>query len=294
MYSWEILNKWNLKDLVCLNSKRQNFNSLNKDFMDEFKKDNMIKKILIKKNVHLLKYNDKYIGFIWVKKEDSKENYSINSMEMCREFLGELNAYNSLFKSFKSAKSFTYKCEKNLYNYDILKKLNFEEVEGNFELEINLEKNFDIKTFENIKVEALAKFKEEEIRCYIQNEVFHKEGRIPISVDDIYYDETQNYYVDDGSLFIKLNNKAIGYGQLIFKDGIPFVVNFGLLPEYRGHGYGKYFLQYILNYTRSIGHKKVCIKVDINNFVAINLYKSVGFVEMKECCIWKKNCIMGE
>lgn len=294
MYNWETLNKWNLKYLVYLNSKRQNFNNLNRDFMDEFKKDNMIKRILIKKNVHLLKYKDKYIGFIWVKKEDSKENYSINSIEMCREFLGELSAYNLLLKSFKLAKSFTYKCEKNLYNYEILKKLNFEEVEGNFELEINLERYFNLRDLENVKVEALVKYKEEEVRCRIQNEVFHKDGRIPISVDDIYYDETQNYYVDNGSLFIKLNNKAIGYGQLIFKDGVPFVVNFGLLPQYRGNGYGKYFLKYILNYAKSIGCEKAYIKVDINNFVAINLYKSVGFAETKECCIWKKNCMMEE
>lgn len=288
MYSWEFLNKWNLKSLVYLNSKRQNFNKLNLDFMDEFKKDSMIKKFLIKKNVHLLKYNDKYIGFIWVKKETSKETYNINSIQMCKEFFLDVNTYNLLLKSFKSAKSFIYKCEKNLYNYEVLKKLNFEELEGNFELEINLQKYFDLKYFENVKVEALVKYKEEEVRCRIQNEVFHKDGRIPISVDDIYYDETQNYYVDDGSLFIKLDDETIGYGQLIFKDGIPFVVNFGLLPGYRGKGYGRYFLQYILNYAKSIGYEKVYIKVDINNFVAINLYKSVGFVEIKEYCIWKK------
>jgi len=288
MYSWEFLNKWNLKSLVYLNSKRHNFNKLNMDFMDEFKKDSMIKKFLIKKNVHLLKYNDKYIGFIWVKKETSKETYNINCIEMCREFFLDVNTYNLLLKSFKSAESFIYKCEKNLYNYEILKKLNFEELEGNFELAINLEEYFELKHFENIKVEALVKYKEEEVRCRIQNEVFHKDGRIPISVDDIYYDETQNYYVDDGSLFIKLNNEAIGYGQLIFKDGVPFVVNFGLLSKYRGKGYGKYFLKYILNYTKSIGYEKAYIKVDINNFVAINLYKSVGFIEIKECCTWKK------
>lgn len=294
MYNWETLNKWNLKYLVYLNSRRQNFNNLNKDFMDEFKKDNMIKKILIKKNVHLLKYNDKYIGFIWVKKEDSKENYSINSIEMRKEFLEDINTYNLLLKSFRAAKSFTYKCEKNLYNYEILKRLNFEEVEGNFELEINLASYFNLRHSENIKVEALIKYKEEEVRCRIQNEVFRKDDRIPISVDDIYYDEAQDYYVNDGSLFIKLNDKAIGYGQLIFKDGIPFIVNFGLLSEYRGNGYGKYFLQYILNYAKSIGCEKVYIKVDINNYVAINLYKSVGFAETKECCTWKKYCIMEE
>lgn len=288
MYNYEILNKYNLKYLVSLNSKRYNFNKLNMDFMDEFKKDNMLKRIMIKRNVHLLKYDNKYIGFIWVKKENPKETYNINCIEMCNEFLLDINTYNLLLKSFKSAKAFIYKCEKNLYNYEILKKLNFEEVEGSFELEINLKKYFELKHFENIKVEMLVKSKEEEIRCYIQNEVFHKDGRIPISVDDIYYDETQNYYVNDGSLFIKLNNEAIGYGQLIFKDGSPYVVNFGLLSKYRGKGYGRYFLQYILNYTKSIGYEKAYINVDIKNFVAINLYKSVGFVESKECCLWRK------
>ncbi|MFL0249807.1 GNAT family N-acetyltransferase [Clostridium neuense] len=288
MYSCEILNKYNLKYLIWLNSKRHNFNKLNMDFMDEFKKDNMLKKLLIKKNVHLLKYDNKYIGFIWVKKENSKETYNINCIEMCKEFFFDTNTYNMLLESFKSAKTFMYKCEKNLYNYEILKKLNFEEIEGNYELEISLEKYFELKHFQNIKVEALVKSKEEEIRCYIQNEVFHKDGRIPIAVDDIYYDETQSYYVDDGSLFIKLNNEAIGYGQLIFKGGLPFVVNFGLLSKYRGNGYGKYFLQYILNYIKSIGYDKAYINVDIKNSIAINLYKSVGFVESKECCLWKK------
>ncbi|WP_231015693.1 GNAT family N-acetyltransferase [Clostridium guangxiense] len=282
------MNKYNLKYLISLNSKRYNFNKLNMDFMDEFKKDNMLKKILVKRNVHLLKYNNKYIGFIWVKKENSKETYNINCMEICKEFFSDINAYNLLLKSFKSAKAFVYKCEKNLYNYSILKKLNFEEIEGNFELEINLEKYFNLRYFQNVKIEPLVKSKEEGIRCYIQNEVFHKDGRIPISIDDIYYDETQNYYIDDGSLFIKLNNEAIGYGQLIFKDDRPFVVNFGLLSEHRGKGYGKYFLQYILNYIKLIGYKKAYINVDINNYVAINLYKSIGFIESKECCLWKK------
>lgn len=289
MYSYEILNKYNFKYLVCLNSKRNNFNKLNMDFMDEFKKDSILKKFLIRRNVHLLKCNDKYIGFIWIRKENSKEIYNINCMEMCNEFVLDVNAYNLLLSSFKSANAFLYKCEKNLYNYEILKRLDFEQIEGSFELEINLENYFKLKHFENIKIDILIKSKDEEIRCYIQNEVFHKEGRIPISVDDIYYDETQNYYVDDGSLFIKLNGEAIGYGQLILKDNSrPFVVNFGLLSRYRGKGYGRYFLEYILNYIKSIGYKKAYINVDIKNFVAINLYKSVGFAESKECCLWKK------
>lgn len=288
MYICENLNKNNFKYLIDLNSKRSTFNELNQDFIDEFKRQNLLKKLIIKKNVHLLKSNDKYIGFMWIKNGLSKYQYEINAMNIAKEYIFDISTYIYLINSFKYAKMLSYRCEKNLYNYDILKKLNFYQVESNYELEIDLKEYFELPKLDSISIEKLKKREEEEIRCFIQNEVFQKNGRIPITVDDIYCDEVQDYYVDDGSFFIKKDGSHIGYGQFIVKNGEPTVVNFGILKFYRGKGYGRYFLKYILNCLKKIGYNKAYIKVDTDNTVAINLYKSVGFTQKSSCSLWEK------
>lgn len=288
MYICENVNRNNFKYLIYLNSKRENFNKLNEDFIEEFNKQNVLRRHILKKNAHLLRYNDNYIGFMWVNGGITKNNYDIACIQICDEYVKDLNVYRSLIDSFKYVKSFSYRCEENLYNYKVLEKLQFKPVEGVFELENILKDYFNLPKLESITIEKFKKSEEEQIRCDIQNQVFEKDDRIPICIEDIIYDENQDYYIDDGSFFIKKNGVPIGYGQFIIKNEDPIIVNFGILSRYRGNGYGKYFLKYILNYLKTLNYKKALIKVDISNNVAINLYKSVGFIKRSKCVIWEK------
>ena len=91
----------------------------------------------------------------------------------------------------------------------------------------------------NITFSIVQKDKDEKARCILQNEIFNNDDRIPINIEDIYYDEAQEYYFDKGAIFIELDNKPIGYGQIIVEDKVAIIVNFGIIEKYRKEGYGK-------------------------------------------------------
>ncbi len=111
---------------------------------------------------------------------------------------------------------------------------------------------------------------------------FKSHDRIPLTKEDIYFDESQNYYVKDASFFIKKDDEYIGYGQVILENNIPFIVNFGILSNFRKEGYGKVLLNHILNKLKIKGFKKVMIRVSSENEIALNLYKSLGFYHIKK------------
>lgn len=98
----------------------------------------------------------------------------------------------------------------------------------------------------------------------------------------------QKYYIKDAAVFIKLNDKFIGYGQVIIEKGMPLIVNVGILQAYRGNGYGKMLLLHLLHIAECMSYKKVKIKVDYNNIIAMNLYKNLGFNIVNEKIIWEK------
>jgi ribosomal protein S18 acetylase RimI-like enzyme len=52
---------------------------------------------------------------------------------------------------------------------------------------------------------------------------------------------------------------------------------FGVLPEYRGRGYGRQILEEIIRKIRARSQKPIRLEVDTRNTVAINLYRSCGF-----------------
>jgi ribosomal protein S18 acetylase RimI-like enzyme len=52
---------------------------------------------------------------------------------------------------------------------------------------------------------------------------------------------------------------------------------FGVLPAYRGRGYGRQILEEIIRKIRTRSQKPIKLEVDTRNAVAINLYHSCGF-----------------
>jgi len=60
------------------------------------------------------------------------------------------------------------------------------------------------------------------------------------------------------------------------------------LPEYRGQGLGRHFLNYIISLAKTKKIKELSIRVSPNNVKAMNLYNSVGFYFKDHILTWNK------
>ncbi|MDP4145692.1 MAG: GNAT family N-acetyltransferase [Bacillota bacterium] len=285
MYKSVKLTNKNLSDFKLLNANRIKFNSLNEDFFKIYDELSFLKKIAIRRNVNLLKNEENYIGYIWANKT-SEHNYSINSMsvENCDN---EVECYKSLLSSLDISSTLTYLCEDKNENTSVLKAIGFANKSCTLSMYSSLEPFNTYSIDGDISFKRLNRGKDEEIRCKIQNEVFEKEDRIPLYLEDIYYDEAQNYYYDEGAVFITRKGKYIGYGQIIIENNMPTIVNFGILKEYQGKGYGKQLLAHLLNILKSNNFNKVLIKVNSDNQIALNLYRSFGFSVYSKTSLWE-------
>ena len=98
------------------------------------------------------------------------------------------------------------------YNKDLLKKIN-----------ILYNSNIDeVK----ISIEKVVLKKDEELRCKLQNSIFSSSTRVPLEVEDIENDIEQEYYIEDLSLFIKVNNTvpAPFHTGVTLQPPTPFIV----------------------------------------------------------------------
>jgi len=94
--------------------------------------------------------------------------------------------------------------------------------------------------------------------------------------------------MEDLSLFIKLNNIAIGYGQIIFNRDMYTVVNFGILKEFRGYGFGKILLNELINAAKKMQINELFIRVEENNYSALKLYNWIGFKSKSIINKWER------
>lgn len=284
MYELVELNKNNINEFKELNRLKNHFNKLNKDFFETYYNQNYFKQFLQKKNVKLLKKDSIYIGYIWCENL-RKYIYKIQALNIVNNE-NLLEGYKILIKSIGVYSKIYYECEKNKYNFGVLEELGFYKTNGIIQMTLTLDEYTEFMIDKGITFKKVIKGIDESLRCTLQNKIFKREDRIPLDIDDIYYDETQSYYYDDGAIFMKKHDDYIGYGQIIIKEDIPYIVNFGLLNKWRNKGYGKIFLSYLLKILYNNGFKIVKIKVEPNNLGAINLYKGFGFTEEQELYTW--------
>jgi len=274
------------KEIYKFNTK---FNLSNKDFFHQYENSNVIQKMFLRRNVNLLLEKNNYIGYIWFEKH-SKHYSSINSINVIQSN-NSICYYETLISPLTNNSLITYECEDNEVNINILGKLGFKRAKGFMELEKDITEGFSTNVPNNIAFSIVKKDKDEISRCTLQNEIFKNDDRIPINVEDIYYDEAQEYYFNKGAIFIELDNIPIGYGQIIVEDKVAFIVNFGIIEKYRKEGYGKVLLSYLLNIAKDNEFSKVSLKVDSNNAVACKLYRSLGFNIKRELYTWQKTKI---
>ena len=75
------------------------------------------------------------------------------------------------------------------------------------------------------------------------------------------------------SFVLLANSIVIGYCCIARKS----IMSFALLPEYRGKGLGKLLLNTALEHVKSQKWSFITLHVRVDNNIAQNLYKSVGF-----------------
>lgn len=280
MYVCELLTKNSLNSIKELNTNRYEFNIHNEDFFQVYYTKGLLGKMLLRKNVYILKKNNKCIGYLW-RSEDGGNHYHIHSLNIVKSECNEENLLK-LISVFKYKNKACFMCKNNGYNIKLLESIGFKKKLGTFQMECALSNEEVFVTPRHIEFKTFQRGKDEEIRCFIQNEVFKNETRKPLTVKDIIFDQCQDYYFPKGTVFIKIQDKYIGYGQIIIDNSIPLIVNVGILKKYRNNGYGEVLIKYLLNIGREFNFNKVRIKVDWNNDSALNLYKKCGFKVLEE------------
>lgn len=282
MYKCIKLVKRNLRYFRELNRERAVFNSLNRDFFQTYDNCNFAQQIILRRKVKLIKDKFKYIGYIWTDLYH-KNICNINALNViCRCNSIDSLPYRCLINTIRENCTVKYLCENNNYNFSLLKSMGFEKKEGTLILYKELSENIHFILNGGLEFEVLQKGRDEEKRCEVQNKIFEDEHRVPLTLEDIFFDEVQDYYFEKGAVFLKKDNRYIGYGQFILENNIPVIVNFGIIEECRGKGYSKYLLIYLLKMIYFNGFNKIIIKVRDSNYRALNLYKGVGFEVKKE------------
>ena len=78
----------------------------------------------------------------------------------------------------------------------------------------------------------------------------------------------------------KLDEKAVGCLGVTGHELRVYVIAFGVLPEYRGRGFGRWMLTHIANNLVREDWKEILIEVRTDNLKALSLYRSCGFMEV--------------
>lgn len=272
-----------------LNSKAKTFNTLNEDFFHIYDSLNFIEKLIFKRNLRFVLKDDILSGYIWY---DSVEGgtFYLQGFYFNEDFINSFKKADfNLFLLENKIDTIICSSDGDVGLKEFLDYLDFKPYDESIELIYDLDKYSYDNHNNNLKLEIFEENTHEEIRCNIQNSVFHNENRTPLTLKDIYMEEEQDYYIPGSGIFVKKDEEYVGYGQIIRNEDSGTIVNVGILQDYRGNGYGKFLINSLLEKSKELGFKKIKIKTHKDNIVALNLYKSMGFIEEREIVLWRYN-----
>lgn len=282
MVTFERLNNNNFENFKSLLKESREKVEYREDFYKYYDNKSFIFKFIIRKLVKLIKVNNNYVGYLWI------ENPSPKNTKLCDMYIKEeyLKYFNSTLPLVLNSNVITYECLENDYSLTLLKKLSLTRIRLTYLMKINSKNIVAKNSNPNISFALYNTREDAKIRCNLQNSIFKEDSRIPLSVEDIYHDEKQDYYLENLSLFIKLKDRVIGYGQIIYSREMYTLVNFGITPGFRGQGYGESLICELVNLAKRNGIDNIFIRVDYDNFAARKLYGKVGFREVGNFSTW--------
>lgn len=307
----ERLSSNNFDTFKTLNLERFTKENYDKNFFEYYENEKFFLKIFLKKFVKLFIYNKKVIGYMWyeVPVEIPVRIWSLYIKEEYLDLLSPkiLNSFNNTTLAYET-------CDNKLNN-EMLSNLGFKKVKPSILMSMNLENYNKVKQTNNliyslknninlikiinslydfninevrISIEKVVLNRDEELRCELQNSIFSASTRTPLEITDIENDIEQDYYMEDLSLFIKVNNIAIGYGQIIYNRDMYTVVNFGILKEFRNFGFGKILLNHLIQTAKNKNIYDLYIRVEETNYSALKLYNWMGFTPKYTINRWER------
>lgn len=280
------------KDLQRFNNQLleyKKFNELNENLYGMYIKSSLFNKIQYRSGTRIITYEGEPVLLIW--SETRSFNVKIRSILPLVE-MEKLEAIplQDVMEVFRDSLSqhleihqFEYVVVRNECNDRLLELLNFSMRRGikRMSLDLSLLQN------QGNQVE-MKKFQIEDIkaRVDIQNRIFDNKYRLPINSADILIEISKKSYIPELSYFYVHENKYIGYGQITRNEHLYFLVNFGIVPEYRGKRLSRAFLHDLLKKSSAYGIKEIHLDVNEENIKAVNLYRDAGFKEMQSNCSW--------
>ncbi|GFP75887.1 GNAT family N-acetyltransferase [Clostridium fungisolvens] len=274
--------------LIDLFECSKSFNSFNNSFIKFYKSKLPILRLLLLRNIRFIYLNKKVIGYFWFEKiyerTYSIKDFVINNTAGLAQVLEKSTAKSGFF----TKGLFIYECEDNTFNNTILNTLGFKKSGETLLMERSIEDKYIENVPSNISFSLMENNKDENLRCNLQNNIFEDDSRIPLTIDDIYYDQCQDYYLENASIFIKSYDEYVGYGQIILNNDSYFIVNLGIVKEQRGKGFSTYLLNHLINVCYDKGIKSIYIRVDQQNEIAKKLYLNNGFKFVNTVGIWEQ------
>lgn len=282
MISFEKLTSSRLNQINALIKDEENKRDYRMDFMGFYNNKNKIIQYFYRRNMYLIRYDQNYIGYIWL--EVPLANCTrVLDFFIQKEYIGILNE-NVLRRLGSMAISF--EILEDSWNVKILEKLGAKRNSTSKLLKLNIDDMIVKKRVTEATVRQCIKGEDSYLRCALQNEIFNSKARVPLTVEDIILDEKQEYFIDELALFLLVDNREVGYGQIVYNRGVYTVVNFGLLEGFRNKGFGADLLLILIKLAKLKGIEEIYIRVDPKNTQAINLYKNIGFKDIGEYGTW--------
>lgn len=265
------------------------FNELNENLYDIYSKSSLFNKIQYRAGSRVITYQSEPVMIIW--SETRSFNVKIRSIIPLID-IEELKIIplDDVMEVFRDSlpqhldiHQFEYVVIRNKANDQLLKLLDFEMRRGIKRMYLDMT---DLVEPENAV--TLKKFRIEDIkaRVDIQNRIFDNKYRLPINSADILIEISKKSYIPELSYFYLYENKYIGYGQINKNENLFFLVNFGIIPDFRGKKLSRDFLLNLLEKGKSYGIKELYLDVNEQNTKAVGLYNSVGFRDEYNNCSW--------
>lgn len=88
---------------------------------------------------------------------------------------------------------------------------------------------------------------------------------------------------------VELNEVSIGKIKVKYSDNFAFISGFGIIPNFRGKGYGKAALIAALHLINERNINDIELDVECKNNTALSLYKACGFQEKSVMNYYKYN-----
>jgi GNAT superfamily N-acetyltransferase len=138
----------------------------------------------------------------------------------------------------------------------------------------------------NFKIRRAILNVDEGVRVVLQNRIFGDvRGRKELTLDEVSNEAKDSKFIKDLCFILEIDNVPSGYGQILLINGRYILVNFGIIPEYRGMGYSYIFIEEIISKCISYGIEELFLSVDNINKKALGLYKNVGFQQINNTAV---------